>query len=37
MYPYDQFETRPDLSAAVLRGREYVRGFAGAHEGSATR
>jgi microcystin degradation protein MlrC len=30
MYPYDDFAARPDLSAAVLQGRRYVRGFAGA-------
>ncbi|WP_396652806.1 M81 family metallopeptidase [Microbacterium sp. Marseille-Q6965] len=28
MYPYDAFPQRPDLSAALLQGREYVRGFA---------
>jgi microcystin degradation protein MlrC len=30
MFPYDAFDARPDLSAALLRGREYVRGFASA-------
>ncbi|GGO63278.1 microcystin degradation protein MlrC [Microbacterium nanhaiense] len=29
MFPYDAFDERPDLSAAVIRGRRYVRGFAG--------
>lgn len=30
MFPYDDFAERPDLSAAVLQNRGYVRGFAGA-------
>lgn len=30
MFPYDEFAARPDLSAAVLQGRRYVRAFAGA-------
>ena len=37
MYPYDAFESRPDLSAAVLRGGEYVRGFAGAQGSGGAR
>ena len=30
MFPDDDFAERPDLSAAVLQNRGYVRGFAGA-------
>lgn len=33
MFPYDEFAERPDLSAALLQGRGYVRG--GAPEASA--
>jgi microcystin degradation protein MlrC len=29
MFPYDAFAERPDLSAALIRGRRYERGFAG--------
>lgn len=30
MFPYDEFASRPDLSAAVLQSRRYVRDFASA-------
>ena len=30
MFPYDTFDARPDLSAALIQGRRYVREFAGA-------
>nr|WP_221584970.1 M81 family metallopeptidase [Microbacterium sp. G2-8] len=33
MHPYDAFSSRPDLSAAILQGRAYVRDIAGAAGG----